>query len=511
VNEHPTETNPGDRQLNASVEASPVTPAGKAGFLKFIAGIALLQGVVLAGMTVAAFLTMGTHGLVDWIFGIGILVLAAIRMRGGLGLLRFRPYSRRLELLLTGLLFVAALLGTFSGIVKGDPGQTVIMAVLATYAGAALYYLTRPAIRDRFGPQRAAPLRLSPVWYIAPPLLILVATAFFLVQLKPRASYQKRTMADLRTLATAVEAFATDYNRYPEANSMEELGRLVSPTYVRTLPAKDGWRTEFRYLAWKQDPKDEAPQNYRLASAGKDRRFEYADLRRYTKRETHHFDCDIVFGQGEFIQYPEGVQDGSSGVPVISTSTITETTPPAEAAAAYLKSGDDAFAWGSYQRALEMYQSAIERDPSNAQAHIGAGRSQLGLGRAEEASLLLARAAELNPKDASPWLHLADFFSEKGDTPASLEAISRARAVAPADLGVLRTAIMVYRRAGRHNEAMDTITQARKLGLGEDEATYQLGLIHVARGDYAAARGQHQKLDKINPRLAQSLLEAIQR
>jgi Flp pilus assembly protein TadD len=509
VSETPAETNSRDRQLHSAVEASP--PAGKVRFLKVIAGIAMLQGAMLLGMTVAAFLFMGSHGAVDSLLGIGILALGATRILGGLHLVRFRPYSRYVELLFSGLLFAAAMVGTFSGSAYGDWQQAALFAGLAIYAGVAVHYLTRPAIRDRFGPHRSAVARPGPIWYIAPFLLFPVSVAFFFVEMKPRTSYQKRTMADMRTLAMAVEAFATDYNGYPEAGSMEELGRLITPTYIRTLPVKDGWGTEFRYLAWKEDPSDEWAQNYRIASAGKERKFEFMDLRRYSKRETHHFDCDIVFGQGEFIQYPEGVQDGSPAVPVISTSTITETTPPAEAVAAYLKSADEAFAWGNYQRALEMYQSAIERDPANAPAHVGAGRSQLGLGRAEEASLLMGRAAELNPKDASPWLYLAGYFSEKGDAPASLEAIRRARAVAPADLDVLRNAIMVYRRANRHDEAMNTITQARKLGLGEDEAAYQLGLIHVVRGDYAAAREQHQKLDKINPRLAQSLMEAIKR
>lgn len=323
---------------------------------------------------------------------------------------------------------------------------------------------------------------------------------------RPRSN-QKRTMADMRSIATAVEAYATDYNRYPEADSMEELSRLISPTYLRNLPAKDGWGTGFRYLAWKEDPQDESAQNYRIASAGKERKFEQADLRRYTERVTHHFDCDIVFGQGAFIQFPEGIQAAQ----IHPTDTITEATPPVEAALAWTKSGDDAFAWGSYERALEAYKKAIDFDSMNVQAHIGAGRSHLGLGNPSAAAPLLQRAAELNPADPSPWVHLADYLSETGDAPAGIESIARALKAAPDDPAVLRSAAIVYRRAGRHDQAMDAITKARKLGLAEDESTYQLGLIHLARGDYAAARQEHQKLVKLNATAANRLLEAINR
>src|ERR1051326_4297325 len=43
----------------------------------------------------------------------------------------------------------------------------------------------------------------------------------------------RRTMADMRTLATALEARATDTNGYPESCDLETLRRLVEPIYIR--------------------------------------------------------------------------------------------------------------------------------------------------------------------------------------------------------------------------------------------------------------------------------------
>src|SRR3954452_4060034 len=62
-------------------------------------------------------------------------------------------------------------------------------------------------------------------------------------------SKQKRTMADMRTIATAWEARATDVNRYNAAGlsyptggvTWDELNTYLAPTYVKSLPQDDAW------------------------------------------------------------------------------------------------------------------------------------------------------------------------------------------------------------------------------------------------------------------------------
>src|ERR1700704_779090 len=61
---------------------------------------------------------------------------------------------------------------------------------------------------------------------------------------------QKRTMADVRTIATAWEARATDVNKYNAAGAVtlpavtlnhDTMTTILSPTYIKSLPPKDGW------------------------------------------------------------------------------------------------------------------------------------------------------------------------------------------------------------------------------------------------------------------------------
>jgi general secretion pathway protein G len=118
-------------------------------------------------------------------------------------------------------------------------------------------------------------------------------------------SRQKRTMADIRMIATALEAYGTDHEseEYPPGEFAESLGPHLRPTYIKTLPGLDGWGTGIRYTPLPN-------RGYMIRSAGGDKVFEHDSPDEYTPGATSHFDCDIVFANGEFVQYPEGAKSG---------------------------------------------------------------------------------------------------------------------------------------------------------------------------------------------------------
>jgi type II secretion system protein G len=124
---------------------------------------------------------------------------------------------------------------------------------------------------------------------------------------------QKRTMADMRTIATAWEARATDVNKYNAAGAGITLPSvtlpggtmttILSPTYVKSLPPKDGWGNDWKYLS-DVAFNGTAAQQYAIISFGRDGKVEGT----WAGASTTNFDCDIIYTQGGFAQYPEGVQ-----------------------------------------------------------------------------------------------------------------------------------------------------------------------------------------------------------
>ncbi|MGH9822952.1 MAG: type II secretion system protein GspG [Blastocatellia bacterium] len=73
-----------------------------------------------------------------------------------------------------------------------------------------------------------------------------------------------RTAADLRTLATALEAFKRDHGFYVQATTGAALVDNLAPKYLGTVIRLDAWSHEFLYSG--------AESDYTLSSAGPDGR-----------------------------------------------------------------------------------------------------------------------------------------------------------------------------------------------------------------------------------------------
>jgi type II secretion system protein G len=125
-------------------------------------------------------------------------------------------------------------------------------------------------------------------------------------------SKQKRTMADMRSLATAWEARATDMNKYNAAAALtlpaaavtpQNLTDNLTPTYIKVLPANDGWGTPYTFASDQAFGNGTPSQTYLIRSYGKDGLPDTA-----LGGPTTQFDCDIMYQSGSFIQFPEGVQ-----------------------------------------------------------------------------------------------------------------------------------------------------------------------------------------------------------
>ena len=136
-------------------------------------------------------------------------------------------------------------------------------------------------------------------YVIAAVLLALAAVAIPNLQTAMQRSDQKRTMADMRTIATAWEARAEDRNTYlvgrPGIVSYQELRWVLEPTYAKHLPSDDGWDNPFIFTS--------SDQNYSIRAIVADHQLD-AHL---VLGATTDFDCDIVYTNGTFIAYPEGI------------------------------------------------------------------------------------------------------------------------------------------------------------------------------------------------------------
>ena len=108
---------------------------------------------------------------------------------------------------------------------------------------------------------------------------------------------QKRTMADIRSLGTAVESYAVDNNFYPKVNSYGAVTPFLQPIYIKTVPTTDGWLNP-----WDADSSANGAL-YTITSAAKD-----GTQGTNNGGTTTDFNSDIVFANGQFFQWPQGTQ-----------------------------------------------------------------------------------------------------------------------------------------------------------------------------------------------------------
>ena len=117
----------------------------------------------------------------------------------------------------------------------------------------------------------------------------------------------KRTMSDIRTLATAIETYSIDRldtEGYPLAD-YESLKGLLVPDFIKTMPAKDAWGSPYAYVVSPDG------QHYRIVSAGSDLKFERDSLRvaddgkPRKEIQSERLESDIIYEDGLFVQFPD--------------------------------------------------------------------------------------------------------------------------------------------------------------------------------------------------------------
>jgi hypothetical protein len=123
-------------------------------------------------------------------------------------------------------------------------------------------------------------------------------------------------MVDMRNVATAWEARNSEAGRYNAAGqsngiegadqrvTLDNLTEMLQPTYIRSLPRVDGWGTAYQtYTNQPFGSSTARATTYAIISGGKDTMIE-ADP---TTGPFTNFDCDIVYSNGVFLSYPDGL------------------------------------------------------------------------------------------------------------------------------------------------------------------------------------------------------------
>lgn len=243
--------------------------------------------------------TAGTTG--ELIIGLLLFAFAAFALITAYGVYRMSPWGRVLEICCSIMGLLAFPLGT------------VISALI-------LWYLFKPEALILFGAKPLNQLseaqqakfqsfledKPNPGCWIAA-AVVAVSIGFGTLMVSAIAipnllnaidrGKQKRAMADLRDIGQALEQYAQDTGSYPDAYDMQTIRELLEDRYIQ-WPTDPAWGHPYQGYA-------EADQ-YLICSPGKDG----GECDIGEGGPTLSFDAAIVYVNGEFYQYPDGINVG---------------------------------------------------------------------------------------------------------------------------------------------------------------------------------------------------------
>ena len=116
---------------------------------------------------------------------------------------------------------------------------------------------------------------------------------------------QKRTMADMRTIAIAWEQRNAEKGSYTAAGftypsaavTYGTLEAALTPSYLQKMPRSDGWGRPLEFAV--------EDRLYAIRSSGRDGVYEGTD---YESAAFANPDCDIVYSNGRFVRWPAQIQ-----------------------------------------------------------------------------------------------------------------------------------------------------------------------------------------------------------
>ena len=158
------------------------------------------------------------------------------------------------------------------------------------------------------------------------------------------------------------------------------------------------------------------------------------------------------------------------------------------------------------KRAVELFQSAINRDPQFALAHAGLGRAYWALydrtldqswtGKAREAAM---EALRIDPDQAQVRLTLAAILEGTGRREEAVEELRRSLALEPDNDDAYRELGRIRADEGRTDEAVNALRRAIELRPEFWRNHMVLGQTYLRMGRYSEALGAFERITELQP------------
>jgi serine/threonine protein kinase/tetratricopeptide (TPR) repeat protein len=159
---------------------------------------------------------------------------------------------------------------------------------------------------------------------------------------------------------------------------------------------------------------------------------------------------------------------------------------------------------GSFERALELCLSMLDRWPDDPEALVTAAQLCADTGRGQDGVAYLARAAALPATGPNEWRDISTLYTKAGDDAAALDAAARGVARYPNDAELLIQYGHLLAHRGDHRRALSRFEAATGAAPDNAMAWYNVGTTRFKLGDSAQAYAAFTRAVQLNPEFAQA-------
>ncbi len=170
-----------------------------------------------------------------------------------------------------------------------------------------------------------------------------------------------------------------------------------------------------------------------------------------------------------------------------------------------LSRGNDCFARGEYEQALELYRQLVAQRPRSVEGLNNIGATLCKLGRYAEAEEYLRRALNVRPEFAAAHANLGAVLRWKGEFDEAETSLRRALKLQPNYPDARALLGMTLALQGRAGDASAQFDKALKSAPRHAEATVGLGMTATIEGRFDDAEKQYRRALEFDPKAAGAL------
>jgi arylsulfatase A-like enzyme/Flp pilus assembly protein TadD len=160
-----------------------------------------------------------------------------------------------------------------------------------------------------------------------------------------------------------------------------------------------------------------------------------------------------------------------------------------------------------YARAARLMEEGLRLDPTNPRCHISLAMAYEQMGQYQRAIQVFQHALDRKIETDKIYSRLGIDYLHLGRLDRAIEAMAQANRINPADLNNLRNLGMAYLQLGRVDDAEKAFQSITRQNDRYAAAHNGLGLVAIQRGDAETARHEFEKAVEGDPDEVKSLLD----